>query len=251
MDRIIGGGYTWVKRTAVVDPSKIYAFLLHDFQLGDWWGADKVGKTRWYPRKHGDPETVATLLKEDRVSLSPAWQDFHKLIFVLATFGEAKMSLFSYIQARFDSVMSPTRVITNERGFPEGYMPLCMGGNIVELASILTERPNSKIGLCYKIKCLDGSKSPPDVEDIFWNHPEYWSKATVARYAYPEDNIPIENPWSHVIPFPQLDPWNAHVPLLNISNTGYNWIPVRRMKLLLSDQDFPNPYNPPMSKRFG
>jgi len=232
-----------------LDANKIYGYLLHDYQVGSWWGVDKINKTRWYPKTYGNPETVATFLKEDRVSLSPAWQDFHKLMFTLAAFGEAKLSLFSEISQAFDSVMSPTRVITNDKGFPEGYMPLCMGGNIVEIYGLNIERPNAKFGLSYKIKCLDGSKSPPDVEDIFWNHPELWSKATVARYAYSNDDIPLSNPWSHVIPFPQLDKYNAHVPLLNISNTGYNWIPIQRMGLW--ENNFaPNPYNPKQSKAF-
>jgi len=241
--------YKRVVKTTL-EEDKLWGYLLHDYELGNWWGDDKIGKTRWYPKTHGDPETVATFFKDDRVSLSPAWVDFHKLLFTLAVFGEAKMSLFKELENRFDSVMSPTRVITNSRGFPEGYMPLCFGGNIVQLDSLEFERPNNLFGLSYKIRCLNGSKSPPDVEDVFWNHPELWSKATNARYAFPEDNIPIANPWSHVIPFPQLDLYNAHVPLLNISNTGYNYIPVKRV-VFWQDWFVPNCYHPAKQKVFG
>ena len=101
--------------------SGIFGFLLHDFQLGGYWNDNKHkrnGKTRWYPKKHGDPETVITFYKEVRVSLSPAWQDFHKLMFVLAAFGEAKISLFQEVDDAFNRTMGPTVVITNKKGFP-------------------------------------------------------------------------------------------------------------------------------------
>lgn len=235
----------------VLDPDKIWAFTLHDFQLGSYWGLDKIGKTRWYPRTHGDPETVITWFKEDRVSLSKAWQDFHRLMFVCAAYGEAKMSLFPDVEAAFERTMGASVVITNKQGFPDGYMPLLLGGNVIELISTKLERPNNLFGLSYKFKTLDASKPPPDVEDVFYNHPELWTKATVARYAFPEDNIDLQNPWSHVTPFPKMDFWNAHVPLLNISNYGWNLVQTARVEILQNPiYQLPNPYNPPLVKAY-
>lgn len=231
-----------------LDPSQLWGFLKHDFQLGDYWGADKAGKTRWAPRTHGDPETVKTWFKEDRVSLTPAWQDFHKLMFTLAAFGEAKMSLFPLVQAAFERTMGPTVVITNKVGFPEGYMPLCMGGNTVRLLNDKEYRPNEHFGRSYKIETLNGSKAPPDVEEVFWTKPWLWSKATVARYAFSSDNIQgLASPWHHVIPFPKMDTWNAHVPLLNISNVGWNYVQTARVAIW-KHTVLPNPYNPPLVK---
>jgi len=231
-----------------LDPAQLWGFLLHDYQVGDYWGTDKIGKTRWAPRTHGDPETVTTFRKEERVSLSPAWQDFHKLIFTLAAFGEADLSLFGMLEGAFDSTMAPNRVITNKVGYPEGYMPLCMAGNTVRLLSDQVYRPNAKFGHSYKIETLDASKTPPDVEEVFWEKPWLWSRATVARYAKPEDNIQgLASPWQHVTPFPQLDAWGAHVPLLNISYGGWNYVQTARVQLFAGGP-VPNAYNPPLTR---
>lgn len=247
--------YESVLPTPVVelDPNMLWGRLKHDFELGDYWSDDekrRKGRTRWYPKKHGDPETVVTYYKEARVSLSPAWQEFHKLMFVLAAFGVADMDRFELVESAFNRTMSPTVVITNKRGFPDGYMPLCMGGNIVRLLSNRIYRPDSKFGHSYQIETLDASKPPPDVEEVFFNKPWLWSKATVARYAFPEDNIiGLDSLWHHVIPFPKMDMWNAHVPLLNISNHGWNYVQTARIELW--DKGYvPNPYNPPLEKRF-
>lgn len=231
--------------------SEHWVFLKHDFQLGNYWGSDQAGRTRWYPRTHGNPETVITYRKEQRVSLTKAWQDFHKLMFTLAAFGEARMSLFPEVKAAFERTMGPTVVITNKIGFPEGYMPLLMGGNIARRLDDRIYRPNTKFGESYKIETLDGQKRPPDVEEVFWTKPWLWSKATVARFAFPTDHIDgLASPWQHVIPFPKMDAWNAHVPLLNISNGGWNYVQVARCALW-ERTDLPNPYNPALTKAYG
>jgi hypothetical protein len=234
-----------------LDTSKAWVFLRHDFQLGNYWGTEKAGRTRWYPQKHGDPETVLTFRKEQRVSLSPAWQDFHKLLFTLAAFGEAKLSLFPLLRQAFESTMAPNRVITNKTGFPNGYMPLLMAGNIARRLDERIYRPNAKFGESYKIETLNADKAPPDVEEVFWKKPWLWSKATIARYALPQDRIVgLGSPWQHVIPFGQLDRWNAHVPLLNISYGGWNYVQTVRCALW-ERTELPNPYNPALVKAFG
>lgn len=240
--------YDLVDHTSPLPPNSLFGFLLHDFQTGDYWGANKIGYNRVYPTRSGRPETVKTHFKEDRVSLTPAWQDFHKLMFTLCAFGEANLNLFPELEQAFSSAMAPNRVITNHRGWPEGYMCLCMGGNFVKLLDDKIYRPNSNFGYSYKIETLDGSKTPPDVEDVFYNKPWLWSKATNLRYAFPEDNISgLENPWQHVIPFPQLGDWNAHTPLLNITNYGWNYVQVPRVRIW-QENFVPNPYNPPIEK---
>jgi hypothetical protein len=155
------------------------------------------------------------------------------------------------VRAAFESTMAPNRVITNKAGFPDGYMPLLMGGNIARRLEEHVFRPNAKFGEAYKVETLDASKPPPDVEEVFWTMPWLWSKATVARYAFPEDGIVgLDSPWQHVIPFPQLEAWNAHVPLLNISYGGWNYVQRARC------QDWkyswvPNAYNPAVTKAYG
>ena len=161
--------------------------------------------------------------------MTPPWQQFHEDMFSVAAFGIVDRNRFSLLQGAFDSTMAANRVITNKLGYPHGYMPLAMGGNIGH--AIGEGRPNSKFGAAWQIETLNASEPPPDVEDVFWNKPWLWSRATIIRYAYAEDGIQgLANPWQHVIPFPQLDAWNAHVPLLLISNTGYVHVQKSRCK---------------------
>ena len=237
-----------------LDPHLDWVYFAHDYQIGHYWDdkephKNRDGYNRGYPDKGGRPETVVTYEKDDRVSLSSAWQEFHKKLFCIAAFGIPDLAMFTLIEDAFDNAMAPNRVITNDRGYPTGYMPLAMGGNIGHVVG--EGRPDSKFGPSYVIECLNGSQTPPDVEDVFWNKPWLWSKATICRYARPEDNIQgLANPWQHVNYFPQLDSWNAHTPLLLISNTGTLQVQKTRCKII-TDGIIPNPYFPPLKRAFG
>lgn len=237
-----------------LDPSETWVWFPHDYQIGDYWNdkeppKNRDGYNRGYPDTKGRPETVVTFEKDDRVSLTPEQQQFHEDLFSLAAFGKVDRERFaSELENSFMSTMAANRVITNDRGYPEGYMPLAIGGNIGKV--IGEGRPNAKFGLSYVLECLDASKKLPDVEEVYFEKPWLWSKATICRYAYPADNIQgLGNPWQHVIPFPQLDLWNAHTPLLLISNTGTINVQRARCEFIV-DGKIPNPYNPHLEKSF-
>jgi len=237
-----------------LDPASTWAFFAHDYQIGHYWDdkdppKNRDGYNRSYTLKQGKPETVTTVEKEDRVKLSLEWRKFHREMFTLAAFGVADMALFAPLELYFEFVMADNRVITNHAIWYEGYMPLAMGGNIGRV--IGEARPNDWFGDAWQIETLDASKPPPDVTDVFYNRPWLWSKATVTRYAYPEDGIlGLGNPWQHVTPFSHVSyNYNAHVPLLLISNGGMVHVQKTRCKII-TDGIIPNPYNPPMERAF-
>lgn len=251
----------------------IYRMLGHDFQIGDWWSDDeknRTGRNRSYPQQVGKPETVATYFKEDRVELTPEWQWFHFRQMIFACFGHFDEKLLTKeerkaMNAAWASTMAGNRVITNNKG-PDngyqdviqginlgaegiGYMSLGMGGNVIELVDENIYR-KGVMGDCLRFKTLDGSKPPPDPEEVnFLTYPQYFSRATICRYYEHSPLLDgLENPYQHVIMFDQFDTWNAHTILLNISKYGENYVPVQRCLPWNSDE-IPNPYNPNLEKR--
>ena len=215
-----------------------WGLLLHDFQLtGDYWGENTTGKNRCFPHKNqGKPETVRTYEKDATTVLSPAWQEFYKTLFCLAAFGVSTLDYFLMLRNAFNSTMAYNRVITNHSDWIQGYMTLGMGGNLVKI--IGEGRPDAKFGDSYIVETLAASSPPPMAEDVFFNMPWLWHKATICRY-----NAELDNPWSHVIKFPQLEPWNADTPLMLISRHGKANIQKTRVQEI-DHFTIPHPYHP-------
>lgn len=243
----------------------------HDYQLADMVGSsvwtddiNRDGKNRWYPRQIGNPETVATPIKEERTVMTEAWQWYHFNNMLLAACGHYDFKRLSAADQEatkqaWGSAMAGNRVITNNTGpdhnnkddtiffrdyvrnlytdqSPFRYMSLLMGGNIYNWTG--NTKTFAKFGECYEVESLNGSQPPPDIEKVnIFTAPQYFSYATICRY-----NATLANPWSHVIPFPQFEPWNAHTILLNVSPYGVNWLPKNRA--VPWDDPAPNPYNP-------
>lgn len=234
-----------------LDPSQDWVRYLHDFELGHFWDSkeppkNRAGYNRRYTLKGGDPETVAPYEKEDRVSLDPAWDKFNKQLFCLDCFGTPDLAMFPLIKNAFENVMGPKRVITNYQGYPDGYMPLAMGGGI---GHVLGEsKPDAKYGPSYVIEALNAKLPPPDPEEVFFEKRWLWNAATNCRCLNPEDNVEgLANPWQHVNWFSQLDAWNGRVPLMLISNTGV--VQIKKVRCAkITDYKIPNPYHPEMAR---
>lgn len=269
-----------------LDETRMWGYCPNDYELHEYFGKsvwsedgkNRDGYNRFYPKTHGDPSTVITFKKEDKVVMTAAWQWFvFRSCFVFPCFGhfdETKLSAqdLTSLKNSWGSVMQGNRVITNNTGPThnnpdnpgDGYrdvirnlhgdqpffriMPLLMSGTIVELTG-KSQRPNSLFGDAWEFRCLDGTKAPPNPEDFnFIRTPEYFSIATNVRYAFPSDNIQgLANEWQHVIPFPQNDWRNAHVVLPNIANGSTNLVPKNRCAVW-KNGFVPNPYNPPLQK---
>lgn len=227
-------------------PEGDFGFLMHDYQTEYWHIIRDIpmGVHRGYPRKAvGQPETVNTFEKDDKQVLNDEWQEWYKRFWCLAAFGSTDLRKFPLIEQAFNNAMASNRVITNFSDWISGYMCLGMGGNIVKIVG--EGRPNSKFGPSYVVETLNSSKSPPDVEDVFYNKPWLWSKATVSNY---EEGKGV-NPWQVVDPFPQLHNCNAHVPLMLINAKGTANIMKIRV-LPMPSYEVPNPYNPKQYKNF-
>jgi len=230
-------------------PIGTFGYLLHDFETTYWYEIKEgviPGVSRGYPRMAvGQPETVNTYEKDNKQHLSVEWQEFYKKMWCLAAFGVADLNKFGQIENQFNSAMASNRVITNFSDWINGYMTLGMGGNIVR---VLGEGRPPGFGMSYTVETLNSSEPPPDVVDVFYNKPWLWSKATVSRYAKPEEGKTID-PWHSVDPFPQLANWNAHTPLMLISSTGKANMLQCRVQIM-ENYNVPNPYNPEQIKSY-
>lgn len=95
--------------------------------------------------------------------------------------------------------------------------------------------------LCYKIAMLDGTKNPPPLPANAsispWTH-----YATISRRQL--DQAP-NGQWygreDMVIRFPQLG--GDDVPVPNMGNGPFDFIPANRVRVLKADEDWPEPYN--------
>jgi hypothetical protein len=72
--------------------------------------------------------------------------------------------------------------------------------------------------------------------------PDLLQRATIAHFEEFEDGT------FRVDPFPQLEKYNAHTVILNISRKQ-NHVPANRIRLL-DRYETPNPYNPPREMNF-
>jgi hypothetical protein len=241
-------------------PAGQWALCLHDYQLEGVWGHDH--KYRTYPQKKAVPETVTTLLKDEFVPLTPDWQWFWYRNLIYCAFGHFDETKLDKKQTNdmhkaWLWLTKGTEMVTNRHG-PETHWEvitgksekvgqdyishdgLLAGGNIVRITGEKTRLGGQVV---YPFESLDASKPPPDLEEVnVETRPDLLQRATISHYEQLADGT------YRVDPFPQLEKYNAHTVLLNISNSQ-NYVPWNRI-LFFDRNETPNPYNPPREMNF-
>jgi len=241
-------------------PEGQWAFCLHDYQLEGVWEHDY--KHRSYPLKKAAPETVTTTRKEKFTVLTPEWQWFWYRNLIYCAFGhfdEKKLDKKQTgdIHKAWLWLTKGTEMVTNRHGPEthwevitgksknegEGYIEhdgLLAGGNIIRITGEKTRIAGEVV---YPFESLDGSGPPPDINEVnVETRPDLLHRATIAHFEEFDDGT------FRVDPFPQLEKYNAHTVILNISNKQ-NHVPANRI-MFLDHYETPNPYNPPREMNF-
>ena len=224
-------------------PGEQWAFCLHDYQLEGVWEYDH--KHRSYPLKKAVPETVTTTLKQKYVSLTPEWQWYWYRNLIYCAFGHFDETRLNREQTEdmhkaWLWLIKGTEMVTNRCG-PETHWEvitgtnkhkggdyichdgLLAGGNIVKITGEVTRKAGQVV---YPFESLNGSRPPPDINEVnVETRPDLFHRATIAHYEQFDDST------SRVDPFPQLEKYNAHTVILNISE-GQNYVPADRIMLL-------------------
>jgi hypothetical protein len=232
-----------------------WAFCLHDYQLQDVWDFDHIYRT--YPKEKAVPETVTTFRKDKFVPLTPEWQWFWYRNLIYCAFGhfdESKLSKRETedMHAAWWGLIKGSRVVTNRHGrethwevitgrsknVGKEYIAhdgLLAGGNIIKITGDVLRKGGQVL---YPFESLDGSKPPPDINEVnVETRPDLLHRATISHFEQLEDGS------FRVDPFPQLEGYNAHTLILNIS-TDQNYVPANRIVFLEDICKPPNPYNP-------
>jgi hypothetical protein len=241
-------------------PGPQWAFCLHDFQLEGVFGHDH--KYRSFPKKKAVPETVTTFRKEKFVPLNEEWQWFWYRNLIYCAFGHFDETKLTEAETKdmhkaWLWITKGTEVVTNRHG-PETHWEvitgqsenvgldfiahdgLLAGGNIIKITG---EKVRKAGQMMYPFESLDGSKPPPDINDVnVVTRPDLLQRATICHFEqFPNETFRVD-------PFPQLGEYNAHTVFLNIS-TEQNFVPADRILFLDGDEP-PNPYNPKREMNF-
>jgi hypothetical protein len=246
--------------TSAALPEGQWALCLHDYQLEGVWKHDH--KYRTYPQKKARPETVTTFRKDKFVPLSPEWQWFWYRNLIFCAFGHFDETQLDKKQ-REDMhkawlwLVKGTEMVTNRHGYETNWEVitgtsknvggayiahdgLLSGGNIVRITGEKLRKGGQTL---YPFESLDGSKPPPDINEVnVETRPDLLQRATIAHFEELDDGT------YRVDPFPQLEGYNAHTVILNIS-TKQNYVPANRIEFL-NHYEIPNPYNPPREMNF-
>lgn len=238
-----------------------WAFCLHDYQLEGVWDHDF--KHRSHPKKKAAPETVNTFLKDKFVPLTPDWQRFWYRNLIYCAFGHFDENKLNKKQTEdmhkaWLWLTKGTEMVTNRHG-PETHWEvitgkskhkgeeyiahdgLLAGGNIIRITGEKIRKGGQDL---YPFESMDGSQPPPDINEVnVETRPDLLQRATISHYEELDDGT------FRVDPFPQLEKYNAHTVILNISR-GQNYVPANRIMFLDGDER-PNPYNPPREMNFG
>jgi len=241
-------------------PEGQWAFCLHDYQLEGVWEHDH--KYRTFPKKKAKPETVTTFLKDKFIELTPEWQWFWYRNLIYCAFGHFDETQLTKKQTRdmhnaWLWLTKGTEMVTNRHG-PDthlevitgenkdigwGYIAhdaLLSGGNIVRITGEKLRKGGQTL---YPFESLDGTRPPPDINEVnVETRPDLLQRATIAHFEELDDGT------FKVDPFPQLEDYNAHTVILNIS-IGQNYVPANRIKFL-DRYETPNPYNPHREMNF-
>jgi hypothetical protein len=238
-----------------------WALCLHDYQLEEVWDHDH--KPRSFPKKKAAPETVTTFLKDKFVPLTPDWQWFWYRNLIYCAFGHFDETQLNKVQTKdmhraWLWLTKGTEMVTNRHG-PEAHWEvitgesknkgdeyiahdgLLSGGNIIR---IMGEKIRKGGQTLYPFESMDGSRPPPDINEVnVETRPDLLQRATISHFEKLKDGT------YRADPFPQLEKYNAHTVVLNIS-TEQNYVPANRIMFLNGDER-PNPYNPPREMNFG
>lgn len=203
---------------------------------------------------HGYPQMVP-LKERHGTPLTKAWQQYLMDVQTHYYFGIPYDLLSRDRRDRmvrwFNSMYDGDRFITNHAGvdtrhniftgahesagWPMAQEVVC-AVNIMELDS---EEPERKAGeLCYRVKALDGNAPPPNFMRVnYTTSPAYLHVAVTWNYR-DDDSMPLEQRFT-TGNFPQM--YNVgfagHSIYPNVSPGGINWVPVTRVKRLLSSDD--------------
>jgi hypothetical protein len=117
---------------------------------------------------------------------------------------------------------------------------LLAGGNIIRITG---EKIRKGGQVLYPFESLDGSRPPPDINEVnLETRPDLFHRATICHFEQlPDGTFKVD-------PFPQLEKYNAHTVILNIS-TAQNYVPANRI-LFLDGYQTPSPYNPEREMNF-
>lgn len=237
-----------------------WAFCLHDYQLEGVFDHDFAYRN--YPRKVAVPQTVTTFRKDKFVPLTPEWQWFWYRNLIYCAFGhfdETKLSRKETedMHKAWLWLTKGTEMATNRHG-PETHWEvitgqsenegkeyiahdgLLAGGNIIRVTGEKIRKGGQTL---YPFESMDGSGPPPDINEVnVETRPDLLHRATICRFEQLPDGT------FQVDPFPQLEEYNAHTVILNIS-TAQNYVPANRI-MFLDGYETPNPYNPPREMNF-
>jgi hypothetical protein len=241
-------------------PAGQWALCLHDYQLEGVFDHDY--KYRTYPKKKAVPETVTTFRKDKFVPLSPEWQWFWYRNLIYCAFGHFDETQLTKAETEdmhkaWLWLTKGTEMVTNRHG-PETHWEvitgqsknegkeyiahdgLLAGGNIIKVNGEKIRKGGQTL---YPFESLDGSQPPPDINEVnVETRPDLFHRATICHFEQLADGT------YKVDPFPQLEEYNAHTVLLNIS-TAQNYVPANRI-LFLDSYETPNPYNPEREMNF-
>jgi hypothetical protein len=208
------------------------------------------------------PETVTTFRKDKFVPLTPEWQWYWYRNLIYCAFGhfdETKLDRKETrdMHAAWLWLTKGSEMVTNRHG-PETHREvitgqdrneasefiahdgLLAGGNIIKVTGDVLRKGGQVL---YPFESLDGRQPAPDISEVnLVTRPDLFHRATIAHFEQLPDGT------FRVDPFPQLEPYNAHTVILNISN-GQNYVPANRIRFL-DEYGVPNPYNPPREMNF-
>jgi len=243
-------------------PPGIFAFVLHDYQTSEYFRADwnySVPRGLFDDRDKlandkGWPEMVP-FNPRIGVKLTERLQRFWFKQLMLSYFGHTDFDRLwiyqkSFIRDAWAGLTKGHTAFTNGRGtdtcrdfirdlhdgaeLPILWENTC-GGSLIELYS------NRLYSKGYRVKTLKTADYELWKDWTFLDHPQFFTFATNATpyLVGTKDTLTKTGPWK-VDPMHYLD--GKHVPVPIISDAGYVFIEIHRVRILQTDEPTPPPY---------